>query len=104
MTCASVPAARVSCHSGSSPWVQGPRRGRRQRVEGTTVTPIDGATRLWTVPVNVAATVAWRLPGALMGVVLVVVAGSMLGPPGFLLAVLWLSPAWSPCPGSGSGC
>jgi len=59
-------------------------------VEGTTVTPIDGATRLWTVPVNVAATVAWRLPGALMGVVLVVVAGSLLGPPGFLLAVLWL--------------
>ena len=54
------------------------------------MTPIDGATRLWTVPVNVAATVAWRLPGALMGVVLVVVAGSMLGPPGFLLAVLWL--------------
>ena len=52
--------------------------------------PIDGATRWWTVPVNVAATVAWRLPGALMGVVLVVVAGSMLGPPGFLLAVLWL--------------
>lgn len=54
------------------------------------MTPIDGGTRWWTVPVNVATTVAWRLPGALMGVVLVVVAGSMLGPPGFLLAVLWL--------------
>ena len=31
-----------------------------------------------------------RLPGALMGAVLVVVVGSMLGRPGFLLAVVWL--------------
>ncbi len=37
-----------------------------------------------------AATVAWRLPGALMGVALFMVAGSMLGPPGLLLAVAWL--------------
>lgn len=47
--------------------------------------------RWWTVPANVAATVAWRLPGALLGVVLLVVAGSMLGPPGLLLAMLWLA-------------
>ncbi len=52
--------------------------------------PIDGGRRWWTVPVNAAATVAWRLPGALMGVILVVVAGSMLGPPGLLLALVWL--------------
>lgn len=52
--------------------------------------PIHSGGRWWTVPVNVAATVAWRLPGALMGAVLVVVVGSMLGPPGFLLAVVWL--------------
>lgn len=37
-----------------------------------------------------AATVAWRLPGALMGVILFVVAGSMLGPPGLVLALVWL--------------
>lgn len=37
-----------------------------------------------------AATVVWRPPGALMGVILVVVAGSMIGPPGMLLAALWL--------------
>jgi hypothetical protein len=42
------------------------------------------------VPVHVAATVAWRLPGALMGVILFVVAGSMFGPPGVLLAAIWL--------------
>ena len=39
------------------------------------MTPIDDRRRWWAVPVNVAATVAWRLPGALMGVILVVVAG-----------------------------
>jgi len=55
------------------------------------MTPIDGDSRWWTVPVNVAATVAWRLPGALMGVILVAAAGSMLGPPGLLLALVWLA-------------
>jgi len=55
--------------------------------------PIDGGRRWWTVPVNAAATLAWRLPGALMGVILVVVAGSLLGPPGLLLALIWLADA-----------
>jgi hypothetical protein len=46
--------------------------------------------RWWAVPVNVTATVAGRLPGALLGAVLFVAAGSMLGPVGFLVALVWL--------------
>jgi hypothetical protein len=38
------------------------------------------------VPVNVAATVAWRLPGALLGAMLFVTADGILGSAGFLLA------------------
>ena len=55
-------------------------------VKGWTMRP----RRWWTVPANVAGTVAWRLPGALMGAILGVAAGSMLGPPGLLLALMWL--------------
>ena len=39
---------------------------------------------------NAAGTVLWRLPGALLGAILFVAAGSMLGPPGLLLALIWL--------------
>ena len=49
-----------------------------------------GARRWWTAPVNTAGTVLWRLPGALLGAILFVAAGSMLGPPGLLLALIWL--------------
>ena len=39
---------------------------------------------------NTAATAAWRSPGALVGAILCVAAGSMLGPAGLLLAAVWL--------------
>lgn len=48
------------------------------------------APRWWTAPVNTAGTVLWRLPGALLGAILFVAAGSMLGPPGLMLALIWL--------------
>jgi hypothetical protein len=59
------------------------------RSEGAAMVTSDSHGRC-TVPVHVAATVAWRLPGALMGVILFVVAGSVFGPPGVLLAAIWL--------------
>src|SRR4051794_25607250 len=49
-----------------------------------------GAGRWWKAPVNPFGTVLWRLPGALLGAILFVAAGSLLGPPGLLLALLWL--------------
>src|SRR4051812_21616574 len=64
-----------------------PARGTDTAGRGWAMRP----RRWWTVPVNVAATVAWRLPGALMGIILFVAAGSMLGPPGLLLAMVWLT-------------
>ena len=52
---------------------------------------------------NTAGTVLWRLPGALLGAVLFVAAGSMLGPPGLLLALIWLLTGALTGSGSGSG-